>query len=278
MVGATNVETGGKRGVELADGELEMMRAISKAVAQSEDRGGILLDALLVLGCLSFGSEPELSSLFFQAFIERAPEGKLRNSAREALFAIIVQGCLPAWRIWNLANHRDRHVHCAACFGGALLKLAEGCGDAYGDLARFAKETPGGWHAHEAELLLAALDDQMRDEKSCCRRCRKVLDDSTRDWLKLFAAKMMLEHCDQRLPEASIDACIAVASLGGDSDRIAVLRDYAVPWFRHPWTRCHSLRLVAAVADAAESERVRRAASLALAGFARVLQGEESEC
>lgn len=270
MVGATNVEAGGKRGVEI-----EMMRAISKAIVRSEKGGGLLLDALLVLGCLSFGSDPELSALFFQVFIERAPEGELRNSAREALFAILVQGILPVWRIFELSHHQDRHVRCAAHFGMALLELAEGCGDAYANLVRFVKETPDGWHAHEAELLLAALDEQMGDERSCHRRCRKVLDGPSGDWAKALAAKKLLEHCDERFPEASFSVCAAVASLGDDGDRIAILRDYAVPWFKRPLTRCYSLRLVSSVAEAAEGEHARHAASLALTGFARVLQDEE---
>lgn len=277
MVGITNVEMGGKCGIDIADDELDAVRIVAKAFVQDGNGNDAQLDVLLVLGCLTFKSSPELSALFFQMFIERAPEGKLRNSAREALFAILVQGTLPAWRVFGLSHHQDSHVRCAAHFGRALLELAEDCGAAYASLAQFVKETPEGWHAHEAELLLAALDEQMGDERSCHRRCRKVLDGPSGDWAKALAAKALLEHCDHRLPEDSFSVCAAVASLGDDDDRIAILRDYAVPWFRHPWTRCRSLRLVAAVADAAESERARRAASLALAGFARVLQSEERE-
>lgn len=177
MVGITNVEMGGKCDIDITDDKFDAVYIVAKAFVQDGSGNDVQLDILLVLGCLTFKASPELSVLFFQAFIERAQEGKLRNSARETL----------------------------------------------------------------------------------------------------FAAKMMLEHRDQRLPEASIDVCIAIASLGGDSDRIAVLRDYSAPWLRNPWTRCHFFRLVAAVTDAAESERARRAASLALAGFAHVLQSEECE-
>lgn len=144
MVGITNVEMGGKCGIDIADDELDAVRIVAKAFVQDGNGNDVQLDVLLVLGCLTFKTSPELSALFFQAFIERAQEGKLRNSARETL----------------------------------------------------------------------------------------------------FAAKMMLEHSDQRFPGSSIDARVAIASLGGDGDRITVFRDYAVPWFRHPWTRCHSLRLV----------------------------------
>lgn len=239
-----------------------------------DDAGRSPLDALLAMGCLAFAPFPELSSACFLAFIERAQDGRLRDAAREVLFALFAQsGSVPRWRLFDLRRHEDRHVRCAALFGLALQDLGSGCCDeARIALRCFLEEAPDGWHANEAELLLALADEEAGDEESCFLRCRTVVGASCRGRVRLIAAKKALQHCGDRSPGEVEGICAVVVELGSDRDRISILRDYAVPWFADPRCRYYSLGLVGAVAGCGGGETVRRAVSVVLRGFADVLQ------